>query len=1126
MSNPPAAFSGALRPQRLIGREPQLQQIRAQIVSPDLADTFHCVLITADGGKGKTRLLQEIDQIFNTSAEPVIVLPLIDLADPTLHSVAAFLRHVSGALADALGAAERNLLGPFDTASAEYEQAHDSQKLISFKQANDSLISAFKRAYTQIVAGRRVVWMLDTMEQLFATPPEIEDLIRFDNAIHLTEIGPTTYHWLLTFITDRTPNTTMLLAGRPVPGRWVSGITNALRQSDVTSIPADDGEVELAPPTRVLPLRVDDFTVDEVDAYLAALQQHLAQSPTLADQADFVSGLQQSAESREALYLLTKGNPIRLALYVDLLVSNGIFPEPFRMPLDALKQQLAASREQLLSRVDEALLSYIAGQLGEALGQALDYLSIMRRGLDSERLASISGLPLEEAEAALSQLRAFSFIKYRPDGRYFLHDELYQIYQLAFERRGEAAATARRDHERAIFVDAITFCNQELREQNQAILAFHIQPDAKLPPDAKADQDQTELGARRIRRRQLQAERLHYSLYLDPTKAFYEAYFELTEQAFTTYDFELDSLLQSEIGGFFFGGASHLNRLQTGMRLEDWEQLRFAVLHERVSGWVKRLTKSSLSLQAGELVAAALRDHTAFVRQHYAGQTFADLLTLYEQPAGQLIAAVFAEEWRACGQFAAIYSGNAKAAISEVGRLTASFETLMRGQPIDGLPDAGLSLLTPWFRNRLLNVIAQCTMFVGYAHATLNTFSQARDCYRRAEYLLLHAQPPLETLLAEVKNNLSRALGELSEVDDALMICDEGAAINRRLGLDYSLAITYNTKALIATLNQRPEIGLHFAQLALRLFRHRLDLRGIGLALIQSGEGVRRNWWVEAELRSPSEGDPSQRSVEPTEQALRDLHNAISIFDRRQEPLRLMESYSALACLYRDRANYLRQKSDGADFVKALEYFDLARTVAVGEDPKARKFPSQELAILADWAWLYKRAGAYAGGTYYTDALRIAAEALAIASADLQLSTARPLDIDHARLHVGTLRELSKLAALVADIAAAQSVDQDLGQAEREQQLRVSIERRILALAYLQIATPANSYLAQNKRKLYTLLSRQRLQSSEIRSQIQEQVDQVVQGYHLGAVQEKIGPLAFLEMIADLFQLPTYLDYV
>ncbi|NNJ11780.1 ATP-binding protein [Chloroflexales bacterium ZM16-3] len=1114
MSIPPAAFSGALRPQRLIGREPQLQQIRAQIIDPGLGDAFRCVLITADGGKGKTRLLQEIDRTIAASGEPVIVLPLIDLADPTLHSVAAFLQRVSGALKDALGTAGHEMLRPFDTASEQYEQAHDSQKMISLKQANDSLISAFKRAYMQIVAGRRVVWMLDTMEQLFATPPEIADLIRFDSAIHLTEIGPTTYHWLLSFITDRTPNTTMLLAGRPVPGRWVAGISNALLQSDVTSIPADDDEEEAAPLAQVLPLSVDDFTVDQVDDYLAALQQELAQFPTLADQADFVSGLQQSADDREALYLLTEGNPIRLALYVDLLMSNGVFPEPFRMPLAALKQELATNRKQMLSSVDDSLLDYIASQLGDNLSQVLDYLSIMRRGLDSERLERIWGGTREESDAALGQLRALSFIKHRPDGRYFLHDELYQIYQLEFERRDEPTCAARRDHERAIYAQLIALCNQELRAQNQAILAFHLRP------DDQSDQVQAELRARRIRRRQLQAERLHYSLYLDPARAFYEVYFELTEQAFTTYDFELDSLLQSEISGFFFGGTAHLNCLQTGMQTDDWEQLRFAVLHERVSGWIKRLTKSSLALQARELVEAALRDHAALVRQHYAGQPFADMLALYDQPVGRLLSAVFAEEWRACGQFAAIYSGSAQAAISEIGRLSASFETLMRGQPLVDLPEAGLSLLAPEFRNRLLNIIAQCTMFVGYAHATLNRFTLARDHYRQAEYLLVHARPPLETLLAEVKNNLSRALGELSEVDDALMICDEGATINRHLGLDYNLAIAYNTKALIATLNQRPDIGLRSAQLALRLFRHRLDLRGIGLALIQAGEGARRSWWAEADLQAQDELDPTLRSVAPTEQALRDLHNAVTIFAGLKEPLRQMESHSALACLYRDRANYLHQDVEGADFKQALEHFGQARAVAVGDDPKAKKFPSQELAILADWAWLYKRAGAYA------EASRITAEALLIAPPELQLSSERPLDIELARKNIGTLRELSKLAALGADITAAQAADQERGKAEFQQLLLASIEQRMLAMAYLQIVTPANNYLAQNRRKLYTLLSQQHLQSPEIRAQIQAHAIHVVRSYHLDAVQEKIGPLASLEMIADLFRLPTYLDYV
>src|SRR5215510_8702045 len=99
-------FSGAIATDILVGRQREMEEIRAAIFGPEVRQLFRCVLLKADGGKGKTRLLNEVckqltehnsaDRVVAGQPDeaniPVVVLPLIDVADPYLHSVVAFLQ--------------------------------------------------------------------------------------------------------------------------------------------------------------------------------------------------------------------------------------------------------------------------------------------------------------------------------------------------------------------------------------------------------------------------------------------------------------------------------------------------------------------------------------------------------------------------------------------------------------------------------------------------------------------------------------------------------------------------------------------------------------------------------------------------------------------------------------------------------------------------------------------------------------------------------------------------------------------------------------------------------------------------------------------------------------------------
>src|SRR5436853_7650068 len=98
----PLLFSGALAlTDVLIGRGETLRAIE-DAVRPQAGSAFHCLLLSAAGGKGKTRLLREVCWQLDATAsalEPspgrphawasdqVICLPLAEAADPHLPGV-------------------------------------------------------------------------------------------------------------------------------------------------------------------------------------------------------------------------------------------------------------------------------------------------------------------------------------------------------------------------------------------------------------------------------------------------------------------------------------------------------------------------------------------------------------------------------------------------------------------------------------------------------------------------------------------------------------------------------------------------------------------------------------------------------------------------------------------------------------------------------------------------------------------------------------------------------------------------------------------------------------------------------------------------------------------------------
>lgn len=1102
-------FSGAIKTNTLVGRQGELERIRAAIPNPG-DRSFHCMLVRAEGGKGKTSLLRAVGtsvSAWELPVDSVVALPLIDVADPMLHSVVAFLEVVYDHLQQQLPPSLLQIFELFSEHLGDYRRARDGGSAYHVvMQRRTDVINAFERAYATLTATARVVWVLDTMEQLFSMAPEIEELLKYELGVTPTEVGPSTFHWLLQFILRRPPNTTVLLAGRPQPGQWVMRITSSL-QTLSTLKPAD------APAEAELPIEVIDlgnFTYAETLNYIETLRAELGADAAYAEVAEYLAELLQDEPQVRVLFELTEGNPIELALYIDLLVNGSTYPDALRISPEALAEMSEAERRNLTDSVQQALLTYISRQLGTTHSEVLDYLAIMRRGLDVERLVALRGGDHEAARRALEMLSRLSFVKQRGDHvhaagepapeRFYLHDELYKIYQLEFAHADEATNERRREYQRSIFKRLIAYTERERRQVIDELFSLLQQRD-QADPDGR-QYIQTRLSLLRQQQRALQVELLHYNLYLDPRNAFNTIYIELGEQAFSANDPELNDQLQSEIELFFFGGEerSQLNRLQTGLSEHFWDRLRFSVIHERITNATRRLILARKHAWAIRLADLALANHRGLL-----GQFYPDLTRFYDIDEGKLREQYFRSEWQVYSHFAAFPSSGAstREGIDGLRQIASDLETYLRGGSLSHLPAIAEAMFPSTYRMRMQNLLAQIYMFIGYGHATLSNFHEARAAYQRADFILLVTPPHEQVLHGELKNNLARVVAELGTVNIALRLADDGIGINKTLGLDYRVALGLNTKALIYRLGHDPAAAYEMADQALAQFRQLNEPRGIGLALLQIGDAAHRRVRPNRD-EAARPAPPSEAEAELLRRAEKDLAEAEQIFVTQvPEMIRLFEVKLAQANLYRVWANVLGQRPGDDYYERAEAAFKRAVGLAQEHD-----YQRPLLSALIDQAWFYKQRRRFG------EALAVAEQARGVAPDEYELTEGRPLALDRLP-DVAVFRELSKLESLSADIAA------DEGRSDE------SLRHRILAMVYLQLFSSSESWhLERNADRLYSLVNEMRSKDWRAQRAIGARAEAISAQYGLDALVPRLGQLRFRQVIRDSFSLPDDLDYL
>jgi tetratricopeptide (TPR) repeat protein len=749
----------------------------------------------------------------------------------------------------------------------------------------------------------------------------------------------------------------------------------------------------------------------------------------------------------------------------------------------------------------------------------LQYLTVSRRGLDVDRLVNLwygfahVGDPAASADAGkiLRYLEQLSFVKER-HGRYFLHDEFYTLYQQRFTRLAPLYREADRAEQIQFFERMVTYCEQAIRPLTDRLAELR---DTVQSTNGSEDDRQigSELQDLLARRRQFQAELIHYALYLDPQNCVNTTWFELSSQALSSEDLLMDVQIRSEVDLFFFGIRPDLNRIQAGLSEEDWDLIRLAVVDTRISSIIRSYMSVGEYVRATNFYQMVDTDHRALMALHYPS-----IHATARAGAGMQLHEWFRNEWAAFRSITSIYLSG-QAAKNGIAELEAIDHYYQQQHLEDRSTPVGM------FAERFRGVWAQIIMYIGYGHVTFNDFQRAMVAYRRALTILRPTK--FKALPAEVKNNLSRVLGEIGAIDEALSLSDEVIATRRELGFDYLLAISFNTRALIRTRNERPQTAQTLAARARDICRRQGKQRGIGLAQTQYGEATRK-WWNSTLEEARVTGLPSfQANLAELNAAADGLREALQIFgiheaalnallgsnealdfERQEliikelirnepppEPLRIVEALLEIACLHRDRlAARTNDLNRSFNYHRSERFFQIALLVA-----NYYLLPRHRLSAWIDLAWLYQRYGRL------ENAQRILQVAIADVPEEYWINAAGPL---HANLtDIVYFRELSELWALRAELISPQAGKRS------DDEAKALLTYRIVALVYIELFSPKHetSYLKLNRSYLRTLLEKL-IAEEYTTTALRSYVATIRSTYHLAALRPN-GRFAYEDVV-------------
>ncbi len=965
---PSSLLAATTRTIQIVGREEELESIHRAIYDP----TRDCevVLLYGRGGLGKSRILEEVllrsgnlKSLQNeqenyarlriehpdwTSDGSAIVSDIVDLNDVRLHARGQFIY----ALREAFAWAPQVDFEDYDRAYKARRQAvqHGAQFEILQALAQEEE-NAFLNDLAKNSEQSRLVWVIDTAEQLanFSS-----DWLLKHELLNNDELAIETQQWLKDQIRKKNlHNTTILLAGREEEGtRFFQGIEQVIEQTPETC--------------RLTKTSIRELNEDKTTEFFNVLAQEwktLAPNSTLSKT---MSLLAQDQERLQVLHVYTAGQALLLSLYGDILLEGNKIPDLLTESLDEAKQRIQQkSLKDLRFEIENEFIALLFGT-PSLRSEILKALVRARRGLNSvqlhfaldstKELKASNWKPnpqrLQEIENELVALNSLSIIKLRPDERVALQDEIYRIYADHIQFDVDAHEDERAARQRLYYKlfdwagslrSEIETQRRQIQKQDEQNLRIQSPANASKVRFAPLTEEEEE---RRIRLheelRDLELEVLHYALLQNPQVNLNDEYSNLAQGLWLASDENARAMAWAELWSV----------------LSDKNALAF-VKFERDEIVERRNETYPEVLQR----VAQQTDVVRWLQRFFSEQNYKRVVELCDQVqnvVNEMPEGIVRNSWNhtfARGQrtlwreLARIVSGN------DVQSALETLETTVKNlQHLANTPRSEQAFSEEWgfkgyhAESELERVIAFIYNALGYGYTLIGSLHKGVEMYGLALHNLRESY--FRAQEAETRNNLSRALSDLGR-QRARRVCLDALHLRREIGEEVPIGLSLNTLALIDNDQGRPDRAWVEAAQALAYFRRAEYERGIGLALLQLAEGLRRLARDVQQGRILSDEDlDSQILLREAERALTDAMQLYANSGAKAESPRQIEAYIEMGSIQRD---YLDPKFHPREFLErkrryenALDYLNKAATSA--QKHNLKRF---ELDALVNSAWTH-----------------------------------------------------------------------------------------------------------------------------------------------------------------------------
>lgn len=1101
-----SSFLGAQRTPVLVNREAQLETIQRAIYHPDT--DCNILFIRGRGGMGKSRLAEEIlwrggnghsrdkdhgrGPIPDSRAEwdwtrqgKAIVGDLIDVSAPRMHARAPFMH----AIRDALVWAESSV--NFTRYDAAYDRFQSQRFFMGdfqyIQKIGQEVENEFLNDYRESAKLGRITLILDTVEKLY--PIGGTDLLLQEGLLKPEDMEFYTYQWLLKQIQkDGFPNTTLILGGRAEEGQR---FFDAIAQSASTR-----------PRCKLIPMdEMGSFSLKDTRSYLQSMVDFEKGRPDSDQVVATIKDIVEDEARLETLWLYTGGQPVRLALYTDLIIEDSSIPERLQeTPQEARKNQ--ASLENAQKEIESGFIRLLFTR-PKIRSEILKALVRAPRGLDTEQLHYYFSSGPEESpedwlkrcegdsealqlsktiEEELKTLKKLALIKTRSDGRLGLQDEVYRIYTnaLATDEQRLSEQEARQKLYKKLEAWARHQFEEKLRDLTELQANAERQLNIERPSQAMnvsfpvlTKRQKSEQTTLRAEIQQWELEDLHYSLLQDFTYNFNNELFELADQKWMANDEDADAVIRAELWQLLEDPAYALNEFG---KLTEWESLkkrgepalhafrRFARQND-ANDWIKRfdLRKDfDRAIQFAEQLENLIRKW---------GKEKAGDRELFPLSWQNTLARSERALWY---NHARLLSGvDIDLTLKNMEMFVQDLEKLMshsQNEIVFRERNNEAGFIGHPAQRKIRRVISLYYNYIGYGYANQGNSSKAMDVYGKALRNMREVKFP--HMEATTRNNLSRALSDRGHTRGR-RLCLDALELRKKQGAEVPIAYSYNTLALIDNDHSRPDLAWVEAAIAVAYFRLAEDPRGLGLALLQLGEALRRLSKRKSEAYH-LRGDSPEVVLEIAERAIDEAVNIFTTGDAAGETLRRVEAWIEKASLDRDLilSNQKDQKQTQRRYDDALYYFDQAIKLA-GELKNMRL----ELDARVNIAWTHYHCQKYD----LTEKALQDAENLLPGNSRFAEGKPPPVaerDDLHVYYQFGKIYGLRGRMALDQFDALAESVKhREADKDERrkiiredknaKQFLQVAAESYVLALAYAQLLSPRSSALTINYDSCY-----------------------------------------------------------